>query len=119
MPSWLKGPLPADISAPSDDDRSLAVEFLQDAFATFPEGKINANSASLALESAINDWSAARSDKSEVYWEKTHDIVAALSGMVEPTSLVQELLDGKFETPRDLLRITRKRLNGYVGGLPE
>lgn len=119
MPSWLKGPLPADISAPSDDDRSLAVEFLQDAFANFPEGKIDANSASLVLESAINDWSAARSDKSEVYWEKTHDIVAALSGMVESTSLVQELLDGKFETPRDLLRITRKRLNGYVGGLTE
>ena len=119
MPSWLKGPLPADISAPSDDDRSLAVEFLQDAFANFPEGKINVNSASLVLESAINDWSAARSDKSEVYWEKTHDIVAALSGTVEPTSLVQEILDGKFETPRDLLRITRKRLNGYVGGFTE
>ena len=116
MPSWLKGPPPADTSAPSDDERSLAVEFLQDAFAEFPAGKIDADAASHALEAAINDWSAARGDKSEVYWEKTHDIVAALAGIAEPTPLVQELLDGKFETPRDFLRMTRKRLNGYVGG---
>jgi len=119
IPSWLKGPSPVDTGATSSDDRSLALEFLEDAFSYFPEGKIDANAASIALESAINDWSAARSDKSEVYWEKTHDIVAALSVTVEPTSLAQELLDGKYETPRDLLRITRKRLNGYVGELTD
>ena len=92
----------------------VSVEFLEDAFSHFPEGKVDANAASLALEAAIDDWSAARSDKSEVYWEKTHDIVAALAGTAESTPLVQEILDGKYETPRDLLRITRKRLNGYV-----
>ena len=114
MPSWLKGPSPADTGATLSDDRSLAVEFLEDAFSRFPEGKVDASAASLALEAAIDDWSAARSDKSEVYWEKTHDIVAALAGAAEPTPLVQEILDGKYEMPKDLLRITRKRLNGYV-----
>ena len=114
MPSWLKGPSPADTGATLSDDRSLAVEFLEDAFSHFPEGKVDASAASLALEAAIDDWSAARSDKSEVYWEKTHDIVAALAGAAEPTPLVQEILDGKYEMPKDLLRITRKRLNGYV-----
>ena len=114
IPSWLKGPSPADTGATLSDDRSLAVEFLEDAFSHFPEGKVDASAASLALEAAIDDWSAARSDKSEVYWEKTHDIVAALAGAAEPTPLVQEILDGKYEMPKDLLRITRKRLNGYV-----
>ena len=114
MPPWLKGPSPADTGATLSDDRSLAVEFLEDAFSHFPEGKVDASAASLALEAAIDDWSAARSDKSEVYWEKTHDIVAALAGAAEPTPLVQEILDGKYEMPKDLLRITRKRLNGYV-----
>ena len=114
IPSWLKGPSPADTGATLSDDRSLAVEFLEDAFSRFPEGKVDASAASLALEAAIDDWSAARSDKSEVYWEKTHDIVAALAGATEPTPLVQEILDGKYEMPKDLLRITRKRLNGYV-----
>ena len=114
IPSWLKGPSPADTGATLSDDRSLAVEFLEDAFSRFPEGKVDASAASLALEAAIDDWSAARSDKSEVYWEKTHDIVAALAGAAEPTPLVQEILDGKYEMPKDLLRITRKRLNGYV-----
>lgn len=116
IPSWLRGPLPGDIpTAPENEERLLAIESLQGAFSEFPEGKVDVIAASLALESAINDWSTARGDKSDVYWEKTHDIVAALAGSLEPSSFVQEILEGKYETPKDLLRISRKRLNSFAG----
>jgi len=114
IPSWISGPLAANITAPRSADRNLALDFFHDAFSQFPEGKVDVTAASLALESAINDWSMARGDKSDVYWEKTHDIAAALAGPSEPTSLANEILEGKYETPRDLLRITRKRLISYV-----
>ena len=114
IPLWISGPLAADVTAPRSADRNLALDFFHDAFSQFPEGKVDVTAASLALESAINDWSVARGDKSDAYWEKTHDIVAALAGPSEPTSLAHEILEGKYETPRDLLRITRKRLISYV-----
>ena len=117
MPHWLSGPPPEGLVTPSEEERALAIEFIEDSFSILPAETVDAAFASLSLEAAIKEWSVARGDDSEVYWVKIHDIVAAIVGASESvgTPLAKEIIAGKYATPKDLLRITRTKLNSFVG----
>jgi hypothetical protein len=117
MPHWLSGPPPEGLVTPSEEERALAIEFIEESFSILPAETVDAAFASLSLEAAIKEWSIARGDDSEVYWVKIHDIVAAIVGASESvgTPLAKEIIAGKYATPKDLLRITRTKLNSFVG----
>ena len=138
LPTWLTCGKIDDLDFKSDPDRSFAHEFFQDAVSFTPSSKSNINSkhASLALESAVNEYTShhmndaknntkndASSDPSEknfrvLYWEKVHDVVASIVGKYDdkPGSIVPLMLDGHFPTAYDIVKLSRKQLHQSFEG---
>lgn len=107
LPSWMT----EEIQAPAalEDPRALALEFLLDMAAFFPSSKVNKDSIARSIEAAIyNEARKLSSDWIPCYWKKVHIIVAAICGKLQPTSLFNLLVTGRFDTADQLVGLPEK-----------
>jgi len=99
-----------------NQDRNFAIEFLMDSAACFPADKTNQIAIARSLEAAVYEWSKVHINrlggKSEVdaYWERIHDVVAAIVGKRKMGSIVNKILNGEYPTAMDLVKLPRKHL---------
>lgn len=109
LPSWMT----EEIQEPStlEDPRALALEFLLDMSAFFPSSKVNKGSMARAVEAAIyKDASTQSSDWVPFYWKRVHLLVASICGKLQPTSLYDLIINGRFETADQLVGLPEKTL---------
>jgi hypothetical protein len=76
-PKWLTHYNPTGVSFESEPDRVYAMQFLLDATACLPEGKVDRTSVARALEDAL--YTKYDGDV-ENYMQRLHDICAAIAG---------------------------------------
>jgi hypothetical protein len=123
IPAWITEE--TSLEPPTDQDRSLGLEFLRQMATCFPSGNINAESLALSIEKAINDWSVKQSLVSpsdfawrDAYWERVHAIVAAVCGKRNSGTLMNLLLNGDFDDPLELVGLEHKILLDSFEGRP-
>merc|ERR1711935_929289 len=101
----------------SNENRTFALEFLQQAALHIPESKtMNYEAVACNIEIAIYNWSTGNvngeSEKykeeprrpwSDKYWNKVHDLAACISGKRQDGTLAKMIGDGKFATPDELV----------------
>jgi hypothetical protein len=123
IPAWITEE--TSLEPPTDQDRSLGLEFLRQMATCFPSGNINAESLALSIEKAINDWSVKQSLVSpsdfawrDAYWERVHAIVAAVCGKRNSGTLMNLLLNGDFDDPLELVGLDHKIFLDSFEGRP-
>jgi hypothetical protein len=123
IPAWITEE--TSLEPPTDQDRSLGLEFLRQMATCFPSGNINAESLALSIEKAINDWSVKQSLVSpsdfawrDAYWERVHAIVAAVCGKRNSGTLMNLLLNGDFDDPLELVGLEHKIFLDSFEGRP-
>jgi hypothetical protein len=140
VPVWLTQCSSKETSL--DDNRSLALEFLQQAMIHVQERKhkIIHNVIARNLESEIYEWTrrtiASNGNSStsrgngnynwtpadddrwmDKYWSKVHDLAASISGKHREGTLAVMIAEGKFESPSDLVCIPDDDLwKSFMGG---
>jgi hypothetical protein len=109
MPAWISGGTIAEIQ--SDENRSFALEFLQQAAPFVPHTRyVNHDAIARALEAAIYEWSTSTHGRSkdwvDKYWEKVHDLVASISGKRRVGTIATLIAEGKFKSPDEIVRLS-------------
>jgi len=100
LPEWLTSNLPRDDSFNDNQDRNFAMEFFLEAVAGL--SKINQASMARALEAAIFE---KYGSVNKTYWERVHDICAAIVGKNGLGSLAKKIMEGAFATPMEIIDI--------------
>jgi hypothetical protein len=116
VPTWVKEP--PTIAAPTEDPRSLGLEFLVQAAEQFPTGKINVDSVARSLEAAIYDAAKQETDWKGAYWPKVHALVAAICGKQEQGTLMNMIVMGRFETAEKVASLPFDKLAASFEGRP-
>lgn len=106
-PKWLTHYNPTGVSFESEPDRVYAMQFLLDATACLPEGKVDRMSVARALEDAL--YTKYDGDV-ENYMQRLHDICAAIAGKKQMGSVAQKIISGDYQTPVEIVNIPRKLL---------
>eukprot|EP00536_Pseudo-nitzschia_multiseries_P001991 jgi/Psemu1/317764/estExt_fgenesh1_pm.C_260032 len=114
-----------------NSNREFAFEFLQQATLYIPESKsVNRNAIARNLETAIYNWSTGKlngkikhKEDSEdrwkdKYWNKIHDLAAAISGKRQRGTLAGMIAEGKFSTPDELVGLSDDELWCSFQGSP-
>jgi hypothetical protein len=127
VPTWISQITNKETTL--DENRLLALEFLQQAVMHIPERKYNIVHDAIArnLESGIYQWASRSALKDsnpteenghwngsatttsddegwiDKYWEKIHDTAASISGKHETGTLALMIADGKVESPSALI----------------
>jgi hypothetical protein len=100
LPTWLYDS--PDGEAPTDEVRSLALEFLREMACQFPTKGVNAEAVALHFEKALDSWAKTKED----YWKRLHSIVAAISGKHGSGTLVHLIVDGKFSSADQVVQLS-------------
>jgi hypothetical protein len=123
FPTWISEPTLLEVSG--DVNREFALEHLQQAAPTIPVGKhVNHNAVARSLEHAIYDWSRQKHNSvkdtswEDKYWNKVHDIVAAICGNREPGTLAAMISEGRIQSPAVLLNLSDDDLMTSFEGRP-
>jgi hypothetical protein len=130
VPTWTLHVI--ETEPPSDENRQFALEFLQQAVPHIPEGKnINYDAIARNLELSIFKWANGNESNGshrtitlnghhsiegngktgqdrgwvDKYWNKIHDLVAAISGKDEEGTLAGMIAEGKFRNPIELITL--------------
>ena len=98
----------------------FALEFLLQAAAHFPANKgVNEESVARSIEMAIYDWSQSqRGSWTDIYWDKVHALVAAITGKRDIGTLVDMIMDGDFASPKLLMKLSVENLENSFEGRP-
>ena len=108
LPRWITSYNPICGKAfEASVDRELAMDFLNDAVACLPKGKIDPQSIANALEDALFTKYESAAD---AYWDRIHVICAALVGKKKMGHLGQKIIAGDYATPLDVINIPEKTL---------
>ena len=99
LPTWMTDSVD---TGNLDDQRSLALDFLLDMAAHFPQEKTNKNAIARSIENSIFK-DCKKTD--DTYWKTIHKVVAAVCGKLEVGSLFDMILAGKFERAEDLVKL--------------
>mmetsp|Transcript_15038 Transcript_15038/g.27045 ORF Transcript_15038/g.27045 Transcript_15038/m.27045 type:complete len:598 (-) Transcript_15038:199-1992(-) len=128
----------------SDEDRLYALEFLEQAVPHISGSSINHDAIARNIESAVFKWAVegnqsinsksllngnykksfgavpAADEREWVdrYWNKIHDLVAAISGKHKEGTVAAMIREGKFQTPSDLVLLSEDNLWKSFEGKP-
>ena len=106
IPEWMSE---SNTETPSDETRSFALEFLQQAAPFIPHIKhVNHDAIARALEVATYEWAFLKEGANWVrtYWEKVDDLVASISGKHGVGTLASLIAEGKFNSPDEIIRLS-------------
>jgi len=133
LPAWMRTAMPAD-SLPGIRSRLFGLEFFRDMAQYFPADKVNREAIALTLEAETYRWAKAKSretpppddesgegeaerSESEVlkkYWKRVRTIVAVVCGKLKPGNLFYEIMNGDFESARDLVTMPDDKFLAYA-----
>jgi hypothetical protein len=106
QPEWTVNYQRDGNSHETNNTRKFAMEFLMDAVSCLPKGKVDPTSVAHALEDALHK----KYGEEEIYFERLHDICAAIAGKTQMGSLAQKIIAGSYATPLEVIEIPRKTL---------
>ena len=125
LPDWLTKEQEVDPVDAWNEDRDLGLEFFDEAAAYFPD-TVNRTSVARALERATFAWATGNEmvtstddDKWKItYWCKVHSIVGAMAGKHNTGTLVEAILDGKYESAKVIIGLPNDVLFASFEGKP-
>jgi len=108
LPIWITT-YPKTPRVETNIDRQLAMNFFTDACSCLPEdnNKVDPDSIARALEDTLF---TTYEDSSTIYWERVHDICAAIAGKKKAGSLAQKIVNGEYNSAFDVIKIPRSIL---------
>lgn len=118
MPSWMST---FAENEPLPDFRSYALHFLLQLAEQFPADKVNASGFARALEKAAYEdckGTEASDEWKEVYWQKIHAVVAGVAGKQGKGTLFDLIIQGKFQSPSQLVQLDEDILEESFEGRP-
>jgi hypothetical protein len=119
IPTWISE---ASIKeTPADENRSFALEFLQQAAPFIPSNKnVNYDAIARGLEEAIYDWARGLYKEAWVdkYWEKVHDLVASISGKDGAGTLSTMISEGRYVSASEVVKLSEEALLCSFEGRP-
>mmetsp|Transcript_8994 Transcript_8994/g.13982 ORF Transcript_8994/g.13982 Transcript_8994/m.13982 type:complete len:886 (+) Transcript_8994:116-2773(+) len=108
LPEWLTTNTSEDTSFERDDFRKLGLEFFDQVSEIFPE-TIKSTTVADALECALYTWATDKESEpkwKEIYRERLHKIVGALTGKHKPGLLIEEIVRGKYQSAMEMMKET-------------
>jgi hypothetical protein len=110
--------------SPSDENRSFALEFLQQAAPFIPSNDIvNHDAIARELEVSIYNWAGGKDSVSTKqwlgkYWEKIDDLVAAISGNGGSGTIALMISQGRFRSAADVVKLSENDIACSFEGRP-
>mmetsp|Transcript_19636 Transcript_19636/g.48279 ORF Transcript_19636/g.48279 Transcript_19636/m.48279 type:complete len:822 (-) Transcript_19636:25-2490(-) len=121
-PQWISETSIKDI--PNDENRSFALEFLQQATPFIPPNdKVNSDVIARELEASIFEWAGGKegvavTDCFVKYWDKVDDMVAAISGDGGNGTIARMISQGRFQSASDVVRLSENDIACSYEGRP-
>lgn len=121
-PQWISETSIRDI--PNDENRSFALEFLQQATPFIPPNdKVNSDVIARELEASIFEWAGGKegvavTDCFVKYWDKVDDMVAAISGNGGNGTIATMISQGRFQSASDVVRLSENDIACSYEGRP-
>jgi hypothetical protein len=123
---------------PSDDDRILALDFLQGMAEQLPSDRIDVDAASVSLEKALYEWATSRTAGNgapsagvggssmpgkapwvSLYWERLHALVAGVCGKKDTVGTLANLIvNGTYASPAKLVELASEDFAKSYNGQP-
>lgn len=122
-PAWISESSIED-APPADENRSFALEFLQQATPFIPPNeKVDAGVIALELEASIFRWAGGKEDVAVTdcfvkYWDKVDDVVAAISGDGGNGTIAQMISQGRFQSASDVVELSENDIACSYEGRP-
>jgi hypothetical protein len=121
-PTWISEATSKE--TPSDENRSFALEFLQQAAPFIPSNDIvNHDAIARELEASIYNWADGKESVSTKqwlgkYWEKIDDLVAAISGNGGSGTIALMISQGRFRSAADVVKLSENDIACSFEGRP-
>ena len=130
LPAWMRSDTVTE-GLPELRSRLFGLEFFKEMAQYFPADKVNREAIAVALEADTFRWAKAKSKdtptdagegaaervESEVmkkYWGKVRTIVAVVCGKLKPGNLFYDMMNGDFESAKDLVEMPDDKFLAYA-----